>query len=96
MNETHDDRPIARGAALDWNWDWAAWMPAGDAIAAASIVVTDELAAGTPTSTDTSVSALITCSADAAIGLRQRATCTITTTAGLTDSRTIRLVVAAR
>lgn len=96
MTESHDDRPIARGAALDWAWAWTDWLPAGDSIASQAIAATDALTAGTATASGGVVSAVITCSADAPIGSRQRATCTITTAAGLTDSRSIRLVVTAR
>ena len=96
MNELHDDRPIARGAALDWAWDWSDWLPSGDTVTAQAIAATDALTASAVTAAGGVVSAVITCSADAPIGSRQRATCTITTAAGLTDSRSIRLVVAAR
>lgn len=96
MNESHDDRPIARGAALDWAWNWADWLPAGDSIATQTIAATDALTASAVSASGGVVSALIACGAEAPIGSRQRATCTITTAAGLTDSRSIRLVVAAR
>jgi hypothetical protein len=96
MNESHDDRPIARGASLDWAWNWTDWLPAGDTITAQAIAATDALTASAVTAGAGLVSAVITCGADAAVGSRQRATCTITTASGLIDSRTIRLVVAAR
>lgn len=96
MNEGHDDRPIARGASLDWAWDWSEWLSGGDTIASQAVETSDELTAGSPSAASGVVSVVLTCSDDAAVGSRQRAICTITTTSGLTDSRTIRLVVAAR
>jgi hypothetical protein len=96
MNEAHDDKPIARGASLDWAWDWTDWLQAGDTIASQTIEGSAEIMAGAPTAAGAIVTAVLTCAADAPVASRQRATCTVTTVAGLTDSRTIRLVVAAR
>lgn len=96
MIENHSDQPLYRGAAKDWAWDWTEWLPEGDTIASQELAVSDGLTAGTPVAAAGVVTATLTCSADAPVGSRQRATCTVTTAGGLTDSRAIRFVVVGR
>ena len=96
MNEKHDDQPIARGAMLPWAWDWSDWLLSGDTITAQEFAATDGLTIGDASQAAGVVTAEVTCDPDATIGSRQRATCTITTAAGLVDSRSIRYVVEAR
>lgn len=96
MNEQHDDRPLARGATLDWAWDWSDWMAAGDSIQTRTITPSAEITAGEPLVTGAKVTAMLTCADDAPIGSRQSAACRITTTNGRADARTIRFVITAR
>jgi len=82
--------PVSPGAKLNWAWDWSAWLEDGDAIQSHEITVDAGL---TLVGTSTAVGAVISCVLQVAADIAQyqavSATCRITTTAGLIDSRAI-------
>lgn len=88
--------PVSRGATLDWAWDWGDWLLPGDAIASHVITLSDGLTKVSSTAAGPVVTAVLTCAEDAPIGARLRAMCTIATTGGLSDARSILLTVSQR
>lgn len=75
-------------AVLDYTWDWAAWLAAGETISAATIAPVDGITVGPPAilGSGTSVTAWIS---GGSAGQRYCVTCHIVTTAGRQDDRTI-------
>lgn len=87
--------PLAPGGAgkgIDYKFEWANWLAAGQTIASYSLSVTPEITVENDFNDDTSVTAII--SADA-IGAEGTVTCRIVTTPdGLTEEKSMQIRVA--
>lgn len=71
---------------LDYQFDWAAWLPDGDTISAHTVTADSGLAVGVTSATSTAVTVWLSG------GLAQsayRVTCRIETSAGRIDDRTM-------
>lgn len=79
-------------AVLPYAWDWTAWLVDGDTIATHTILPPAEVDFTNDTHTDTAVTARLS-APTATIGAMLTVTCRITTAAGLTDDRSIRLAI---
>lgn len=88
---------ISPAATLSWGWDWTDWLPSGDTIASHALQLSDGLATNGASSVDGAVvSVLLEVQPGVRIDQSMFAACTITTAAGLVDTRTIYLRVAVR
>ena len=90
--------PISPGATLDISWDWSAWLAAGETISSRQVVaaepltkVSDSISAGVITAMVTAPSLSST-----PLGWTMTARCTITTSAGRTDTRRFTLTLTDR
>lgn len=78
---------------LDYQWNWTAWLPAGDTISSHTVTVPTGLTLETSSATTTAVTAWIsggTAETECVV------TCRIVTTQGRTDERSITLKVTSR
>lgn len=79
-------------AVLDFRLDWSSWLTTGETILTATVTATDGLTvapSGSPTVvTGTDVTVWLT---GGTVGTIYGVTCRITTSAGRTDDRTIRI-----
>lgn len=91
-------------AVLDWRWDWAGstngtgrsdWLADGETISATTVTADDGLTVDSSTITDSSTSVTAWLSGGTA-GTTYSVACRITTSAGRTDERTIRIRVEER
>jgi hypothetical protein len=72
-------------AVLDWEFDWSAWLQAGETISAFTITVTG----ANQDSTAASATAVTVWLSGGTAATAATIACRITTTAGRTDERTI-------
>lgn len=80
-------------AILDYEIDWAAWLPAGDTIIAAAWTATTGITMDSSTFTDTKATVWLSGGTENAT---YNLTCHIVTAASREDERTIRLTVSNR
>lgn len=80
-------------AVLDYQWKWIDWLPAGDAIASATVIAEDGLTVDGSTSTADTVTAWLS---GGTAGLNYRVTCRIETDGGRIDDRTATIKVRQR
>lgn len=87
--------PTTPGSVLDYLFDWTAWLPAGDSIAAHQV---DAVGATVNSSSAASgvVTAWATIDQTAPPGHRATLTCWVTTAQGRTDARVLELVAERR
>ena len=83
----------APGANLDYTIDWTDWLEVGDTLATSIWTVEAGVTLGTVTFNTTTATAFIS---GGTLGENVRATNTITTANGLTDSRSFKLAIRAR
>ena len=79
-------------AVLDYEFDWSVWLAAGETIASKTVTVTGVTLDSSPND-DTSVIAWVSGGTAGAVA---RVACRITTSAGRTDERSIRLRIIER
>lgn len=96
MRET-DTATMDPDAVLDWTFSWTAWLTEGDTITTATVTDTTgtpvpAITIGAVTHDETSVAVWLS----APTGHAARVTCRITTAAGRTDDRTLRLSISHR
>jgi hypothetical protein len=80
-------------AVLDYQWDWSAWLAAGETIASAVITVPTGIVKDSQTATTTAVTAWLS---GGTVGTRYALTCHIVTNQGRQDDRTIKVNVQER
>lgn len=78
-------------AVLDYRWDWSAWLD-GDTITGHELIA-DGLTVASSTTDGASVTAWIS---GGTLRATHEVTCRITTAAGRTDDRTMRLMITER
>ena len=98
MTSAAQPLPIAPGATLDISWDWSAWLAASETISARTVTVGTGLTKVSDSAAAGIVTAMVTAPATsvAALGTQLAARCSITTSAGRTDSRRFLLVLTDR
>lgn len=77
-------------AVLDWEIDWSAWLDTGETIVTSTWIVPDGLTQDSDSSTGTTATVWL---AGGTVGTRYTVTNRITTSAGRTDDRSIRISV---
>jgi len=80
-------------ATLDYSWDWADWLTAGETITTASVTVPDGLTLGVVSQLSGVVTAWVS---GGTAGTEYKVYCRITTSEGRIDDRTIVLTCRAR
>ncbi|KDR25417.1 hypothetical protein [Caballeronia zhejiangensis] len=80
-------------AVLDFNWDWSAWLGAGETIIDTSVTPDDGLTVNSSNISGDVVSAWL---AGGVVGTTYTVACTITTSAGRTETRRIQISVGLR
>lgn len=90
--------PISPGAVLDLSWDWSSWLQEGESVTAREVVAVAPLTKGADTLTGAVVTAMVTAPTTSEVALEYNLTarCTITTSAGRSDTRRFRLVLTDR
>jgi len=83
----------APGATLDYTWDWTNWLATGETITAHTLTLDPAITKTAETASTTSVTAWVS---GGVAGNGYLVKCSITTSAGRIDERTIRLYVVAR
>lgn len=91
--------PIAPGNVWDISWNFAGWLPDGDAIQTVApdgptVSVPTGVTLGDVTVEGKRVYAWVTIAADAKIGVKYECVCKIKTVQGRVDSRVYQLIVA--
>ena len=79
-------------AVLDYEFDWSQWLAVGETIASKTVTVTGVTLDSSPND-DTSVVAWVS---GGTVGTSATVACEITTSAGRTDERSIKLRIAER
>lgn len=87
--------PFSPGATLDVAWPWTDWL-AGDTISSYTVTPSAGVTLDSDSRSGDDITAWISVADDSAPGLRLSVACTITTTGGRTDTRTVQLEVATR
>ena len=77
-------------AVLDYQWDWATWLPTGDTIASATVTADTGLTVASDSNTATVVTAWLS---GGTVGESYDVTCRVVTADGRTDDRTITLLI---
>jgi len=77
-------------AVLDYQWDWATWLPTGDTIASATVTSDIGLTVDSDSNTATAVTAWLS---GGTVGESYDVTCRVVTADGRTDDRTITLLI---
>ena len=77
-------------AVLDYQWNWATWLPTGDTIASATVTAETGLTVDSDSNTATVVTAWLS---GGTVGESYDVTCRVVTADGRTDDRTITLVI---
>ena len=77
-------------AVLDYQWDWATWLPAGDTITSATVTAETGLTVSSKTNTTTVVASWLS---GGIVGESYNVTCRVVTADGRTDDRTITIIV---
>lgn len=77
-------------AVLDYQWDWATWLPTGDTIASATVTSDIGLTVDSASNTATVVTAWLS---GGTVGESYDVTCRVVTADGRTDDRTITLLI---
>ena len=77
-------------AVLDYQWDWATWLPAGDTITSATVTAETGLTVSGKTNTTTVVASWLS---GGIVGESYNVTCRVVTADGRTDDRTITIIV---
>lgn len=77
-------------AVLDYQWDWATWLPAGDTITSATVTAETGLTVSSKTNTTTAVTSWLS---GGIVGESYNVTCRVVTADGRTDDRTITIIV---
>lgn len=80
-------------AVLDYSFDWNSWLSAEEKISSYEIEATDPLVVSSTLQTEGFCSAWIAVNPLATVPACGRVTCTITTTYGRTDARSMQLEV---
>jgi hypothetical protein len=90
--------PISPGATLDISWDWTAWLAAAETIASRTVTADVPLTKNSDAVNGAVVTAFVTVPglSGIAYGATLVARCSITTSAGRTDSRRFEVVVTDR
>lgn len=87
---------MSPGATLDLAWDWSAWLPAADTIVSFDVAVSSQVTRVNQTRVGAVVTSFVTLSSAAPVSSPHRAQCTVTTTGGRVDTRTIYIAAATR
>lgn len=87
MSALYIKDPAAR---LDYTWDWSAWLATGETIATHVVDTPAGITLDTSTADATSVTAWLT---GGELGRNHAVPCTITSSQGRTDTRTIEIAV---
>ncbi len=77
-------------AVLDYQWNWATWLPTGDTIASATVTAETGLTVDSDSNTATVVTAWLS---GGTVGESYGVTCRVVTADGRTDDRTITIIV---
>lgn len=90
--------PIAPGATLDISWDWSAWLAVDETITSRTVTVGTGMTKVSDSVVTGVVTAMVTAPATSVVALDTQlaARCSITTSAGRTDSRKFLLVLTDR
>lgn len=80
-------------AVLDYQWDWSAWLPAGDTILTHTITAAAGLTVASSANTTTTVTAWLS---GGTAGVTYAVACKIVTAQGRTDERSIDIQVKER
>lgn len=90
--------PISPGATLDISWDWSDWLTEGETIASYDVVPVAPMTVGADSQAAGIVTAMVSAPAmgEVALEFALLVRCTVTTSAGRTDTRRFRLVLTDR
>lgn len=80
-----------KDARLDYTWDWTAFLADGETIANATIIPAEGITASDTSRDEATVTTWITTTLP--VGKTHEVTCRVTTSAGRTDDRTIKLTI---
>ena len=80
-------------AVLDYQFNWASWLPSGDTIASVTVTADTGLVVDSSTSTSDTVTAWLS---GGTAGVNYRVTCRIVTSGGRLDDRTATIKVRQR
>ena len=80
-------------AVLDYQWDWASWLPTGDTIASATVTADAGLTVASSSATSTAVLAWLS---GGTVGQSYTVQCRVTTVQGRTDDRSFPIAVMQR
>jgi uncharacterized protein YebE (UPF0316 family) len=80
-------------SVLDYGWDWTPWLDTGETITTATITPDPGITVQSQSNTTTGVTVWLAGGTD---GTRYSIACRVTTSAGRTDERTIKVTVVNR
>jgi len=93
MSNAELDRPVKYkdpGANLDYSFDWEDWLAVGETISTSSWSVSAGITKGSETDTDTTTTVWLT---GGTAGTAYTITCTVTTSTGRIDDRSMTIKV---